>query len=271
MSEKLAHRFTVSEVVRVYNKAVERIRGGFAMIDQADTELNETFKMDGSGGIYIREHGGRTLGFDSRDCESALFQIRHEVWSCIIDRLEIRRMMSIKRWDEIQEQIKKRQLPEITEESVAQLVRGFEAHLMSGVMIEEAVQEVFEWLRPRRSKYKTNSELEIPSRVILSWMVERCEYGRSSWRVSYRCEQDLIALENVIRAIRGDGVTARASYSAISNVISAEGFDGVGETDLFRFRCCKNRNLHLEFKDRESLARFNAIAGGRRLRPAAAE
>jgi len=39
----------------------------------------------------------------------------------------------------------------------------------TGTFIEEAVQEVFEYLRPRNSKYETNTEFEIGKRVILSW------------------------------------------------------------------------------------------------------
>lgn len=42
---------------------------------------------------------------------------------------------------------------------------------------------------------------------------------------------------------------------------------GPGETDLFAFRCCANGNLHLRFRRLDLLARFNQIAGGRRLRP----
>jgi hypothetical protein len=43
----------------------------------------------------------------------------------------------------------------------------------TSTFIEEAVQEVFEYLRPRNSRYKTNTEFEIGKRVILSWAVER--------------------------------------------------------------------------------------------------
>ena len=42
--------------------------------------------------------------------------------------------------------------------------------------------------------------------------------------------------------------------------------DGTGETDYFRFRCFRNRNLHLEFKRLDLVAKLNAVAGGLRLR-----
>ena|SRR5439155_23407886 len=39
-----------------------------------------------------------------------------------------------------------------------------------------------------------------------------------------------------------------------------------GETDYFRFKCFRNRNLHLEFKRLDLVAKLNAVAGGMRLR-----
>lgn len=42
--------------------------------------------------------------------------------------------------------------------------------------------------------------------------------------------------------------------------------DGTGKTDYFRFRCCLNGNLHLEFLRLDLVAKLNAVAGGNRLR-----
>jgi hypothetical protein len=41
---------------------------------------------------------------------------------------------------------------------------------------------------------------------------------------------------------------------------------GSGETEYFRFKCCRNHNLHLEFKRLDLVEKLNAIAGGMRLR-----
>ncbi len=42
--------------------------------------------------------------------------------------------------------------------------------------------------------------------------------------------------------------------------------DGTGKTDYFKFRCCINGNLHLEFLKADLVARLNVVAGGNRLR-----
>lgn len=269
MSTKLANRLTVAEVVRVYDAATEKIRGGFALINQAEAELNETFTLDGLGQISVRGYGHR-ISYDERTCEDVLLSMRHEVWSYVIERLEVRRAMSVRRWDELQQQLRDKQLPEITEENVEQLVAGFRSNLQ--VMLGEAVEEVFDWLRPRGSKYKTNTELEIRHKVILRHVVEARDkrWSHFTWRVDHRYQQNLSALENVFTALAGRGQITKSHFSEITNVVHAPGYSGVGETPYFRFKTFENGNMHLEFLKLDLLARFNAIAGGRRLRPAAA-
>lgn len=265
MTTTLAPRLTITEIVRVYEQAAAEIRGSFARLSATQQLLNDTFTMEHWSGIRIAESIDRT-SYD--DPERTLLRIRHEVWRSIIDRLEVRRMMSIERWKELERQLDRHELPEITHESVEQLLRGFQSSLPQ--MLAEAVEEVFAWLRPRRSAYKTNSELEVPERVVLTRMVERWDLFTTSWRVNYHVEPQLTALEQVFSALDGAGQITKAHYSAISNTIRAEGFDGSGETPYFRFRVFKNGNMHLQFVRLDLLARFNQIAGGRRLRPSAA-
>jgi hypothetical protein len=62
-------------------------------------------------------------------------------------------------------------LPDIDEAQILAMLEGILAN--TKCFVEEAVQEVFEYLRPRNSKYKTNTEFEIGKPVILSWAIER--------------------------------------------------------------------------------------------------
>lgn len=258
----LAPRLTISEVVRVYEAACAEIREGYARIAAAEQRLNDTFTMEHYASIHVNNR----VSFGS--AEQEILRIRHEVWGCLIGRLGVKGLMSVARAKELDRQIEKLELPEITEQSVAELVRGFQSHLPE--MLAEAVEEVFAWLRPRRSEYKRNSELEVPERIVLRHMVEPWSNICTGWRVNYHHEQNLIALENVLHALDGRGMVTKTHYSAISNVIRAPGFDGKGETDLFKFSVYKNGNMHLAALRLDLIAKFNAIAGGRRLRPATA-
>lgn len=263
MRTKLANRFTVTELVRIYNEACARIREGYAIVQSAENLLNETFTLDGYGGISAARHS--RISFS----DPPMRDIEQDVWRFIIERLEIRRMMSNAAWETLQQQLKIGEFPEITEASVNAVVTRIGASLNE--MLAEAVEEVFDWLRPRHSQYKRNSEYEVPARVVLQYIVEPADKRWTfHWRMCSHADQRLTALENVFTALDGQGQITKTHYSAIATAIRAEGYAGVGETPYFKFRTFQNGNAHLTFTRLDLLARFNAIAGGRRLRAGAA-
>lgn len=134
-------------------------------------------------------------------------------------------------------------------------------------MLGEAVEEVFDWLRPRNSRYKTNTEFEIGPKVILAYVVGDVDSWTTHYRVDHRYQKDLVALENVFSALDGRGSIAKGSWqSELADAINQTPVNvGRGETRYFKFRCFKNRNLHLEFKRPDLVDKLNQIAGGMRL------
>lgn len=264
-STDLAKRTTVTELVATFQQAEAEIRDAFATISRAERRLNDAFMMGECRHMGVRSrYGGHRLDFGSPD--DALVDVRRDAWRAIVERLELRRMMSIERWHRLERELADLEPPPITVEKVS----AFAAQYVEAIpeMATEAVTEVFEWLRPRRSKLKTNSELEVGERVILPRVVEAKWMG-PGFRVNYHYQQNLTALENVLHALDGDGQVAKAYDSALKTAIEASE-EGVGETELFEFRACKNGNLHLRFKRVDLLARLNAAAGGKRMRPVAA-
>jgi hypothetical protein len=63
-----------------------------------------------------------------------------------------------------------------------------------------------------------------------------------------------------------DGKVPVKSYHGPLYDAITDSQDGTGQTDYFKFKCCLNGNLHLEFLKPELVARLNAVAGGNRLR-----
>ncbi|HKY40654.1 MAG TPA: DUF4942 domain-containing protein [Polyangiaceae bacterium] len=263
-TDALARRLSVSEVVAVYERSEADVRAAFDLLARAERTLNETFCLGEHRTIHVRDrYSHRWMNFE--EVEGSLTELRRDVWQALVTRLDLRSMMSVKAWDDLQKQIRDGEPPAIDQETVAGMAQGFRDRM--GEMLAEAVEEVFDWLRPRRSEYKTNSELEIGPKVCLAHMVSSA-YGL---RVSDWGEQRLTALENVFNALDGHGQTTKGYYSELSQAIrNAEraGVGWAGETRLFAFRCFKNGALHLTFKRLDLLARFNQIAGGARLRPA---
>jgi hypothetical protein len=115
----------------------------------------------------------------------------------------------------------------------------------------------------RQSPCKTNTEFELGKRVILTWMVEK-GWNRGKFRVNYHRDKHLTALDNVFYMIDGKG-PIKSYHGPLYDAIT-DSPDGTGKTEYFKFRCCINGNLHLEFLKPALVAKLNAIAGGNRLR-----
>lgn len=262
-SEALTKKVTAADMVRAFESARTKILESFRMAREAEADLAATFKLGGCAGFDVADSYGR-VHFDRP--EESIERIRREAWGCIVDRLEVRRAMSVARAKELDEQLKNGELPEITVESINRLGLGYLQQLDE--MLAEAVEEVFDVLRPhewtRGGGYKTNTQLEIGRRVVLDGWVERGWSG--GFQIHHYREQHVRALENVFTAIDGKGQIAKTHRSVLADAIAAEK-TGRGQTEYFAFKAHKKGTLHIEFRRLDLLKRFNAIAGGRRLRP----
>lgn len=258
--DALARRQTLSDLVATYRQAEDKIRRGFALIAEAERAIGASFSSD-RGSVRIMGRYNMRPNFD--DPDESLHRIKREVWARLVERMGVRAFMSVDAAKQLDAQLESDELPEISEDSIVTMLRGFEAQAEH--MLTAAVQEAFETLRPRSmsaKRYKRNSELEVPERVALTGLVEPGFSG--GLRVRYYWEQHLIAIENVLHGLQGKGTMLRTPRSALSHAIAKS---SVGETDLFQYRAYKNGSLHLRFLDTDLLARFNARAGGKRLRP----
>lgn len=251
-------RTTLTEMVSVYRQCETDIRQAYRLLVSAEQRLKQVFKPDS----YLFSLDRNQYRHYDRPDET-MAEIKKDAWRALIDRLELRRVLSVKRAEELDEQLRTGEgLPEITEPSIIAMLEGTLSQV--NTFIEEAVQEVFEFLRPPGSRYKTNTEYEVGKRAILSWVLnERWSGGK--WSVSWHSQQKLTALDNVFHRLDGSG-RVKTHRGSLVDAIEACGPDGTGQTQYFKFRCFHNRNLHLEFKRMDLVARLNAVAGGKRLK-----
>ena len=266
-STDLAVSATTRELVAAFVAAEREVRGAFAQIVAAEKAVNAAFSPGEKHGNIRVSASGPSLhdNFDRPDEAVAIMARR--AWKMLVDRLGLQKFMSVRRWNELQAQLDDNKAPPqaITEDNVLRFAR---AHLdKAREYLQESVAEVFDWLRPsgfmREAKLKTNSQLEVPAKVILD-VVKPGLVNAFGVKDFYR--QRFNALERVFRALDGRG-EIRGWQSELETAIEASP-TGEGETDLFRFRCYQNGALHLWFRRPDLLARFNAMAGGARLRPA---
>lgn len=271
-STTLTRRLNVDDLVMVYEQSVADIRLCFETIDKAERRLNDTFGGEQMGRqIYLHQRHGRGWRFD--DIDDVLDRLRRDVWSALVERLELRRMMSVEAWAKLSKQIEEGEMPEITHQSVASVVRGFQQQLPD--MLTEAVREVFDFLRPRHwDRYRTNerhAKFELGKRVILErWVRQR--YWGNGFEPNDFCRMDrsqrMTALENVFSALDGRGQITSDYKSDLEQALR-ETTDGTGETRYFNFRAFKKGTLHLTFKRPDLVKKLNQIAGGKTFREAA--
>ena len=251
-------RTTLTEMVSVYRQCETDIRHAYSLLVSAEQRLKQVFNPDSH--LFSLDRN-QYRHYDRPD--ETMAEIKKDAWRALIDRLELRRVLSVKRAEELDRQLRTGEgLPELTEQTIIAMLEGTLSQV--NTFIEEAVQEVFEFLRPPGSRYKTNTEYEVGKRAILSWALNERRSG-GKWSVSHHYHQKLTALDNVFHRLDGCG-TVKTHRGPLVDAIEACGSDGKGQTQYFKFLCFHNRNLHLEFKRMDLVSRLNAVAGGKRLK-----
>jgi Domain of unknown function (DUF4942) len=255
----MAKRETLSAMIGTYQQATVMVEQAYDILEQAQKTLRAVFLDKPGYRFSVVERNSSDVGMIASKSINA--SIKKDAWSVIVERMELRRLLSIQRRTELDSQIEKGELPDLTDENVMALFETSAANV--NVYMKEAVQEVFEYLRPPQSRHKTNTEYELGKRVILTWQVEK-GWERGKFRVNYHRDKYITALDNVFHMIDGKG-PLKSYHGPLYNAIT-DSPDGTGKTDYFKFRCCLNGNLHLEFLKPELVAKLNAVAGGNRLR-----
>lgn len=263
---ELARRETLTVLVGTYKQAMADVEQAYKLLEESKKKLRSVFLNEYFN--VIRQHN--CYSTDAGEVKAVQEEITRQAWRCIVDRLEIRRILSIKRREELDRQLHgdKRgyeptpPLPEITEENILVMLQDGMAKATD--YANEAIYEVFDWLRPQRGKtagLKTNEKWRIGKKVITEYC---CEAGYSgAFRVNYSHEKEIAALDNVFSMLDGRG-PIKSHHGPLYDAICASK-DGTGETDFFRFKCCKNRNLHIEFLRPDLVAKINRTAGGNRI------
>lgn len=263
MTTELIQRDTVAQMVENYQQAVEDVKQAYTLLCGAKHRLKSSF-----GGNYSSSFdplpSGRYSYIDEKTVATVIAQLKLEAWRCLVQRLELRKILSIQRTAELDKQMEKPDnLPEITLENVWAMLDQTMAN--TATYMQEQVFEAFDFLRPPRSEYKTNTEFELGKRVILTWQVAE-GYGGHPFKVNYHRAKQLTALDTAFRLLDGKG--PYESYNGpLTDAINTSK-DGKGQTDYFNFICYKNGNLHLEFRRSDLVTMMNKMCGGERLKAA---
>jgi hypothetical protein len=264
LGEILKH-YPVSEMARTFQESTAKIRYHLEAIGRESAAILEAIPPDnGSSYAYQINHSYHYGRGHSESADSIIGEMKREAWRVLVNRIGLRQIMSVKRKKEFDEQLEKGELPDITPETIMDCIMGLCQQAQD--FAKEASKEVFDFLRPQNGwggQYKTNNHFRVGRRVILTYAVEQGYRASGSFRPSHHKEQHLIALDGVFYLLDGKGVMREYRGPLCQAIMDCEG--GKGETTYFRFKCFKNRNLHIEFKRLDLVQELNMQAVGERV------
>jgi hypothetical protein len=248
--KEIIKKQTAEEMAHAYQKAVVLIRESFDLLKDANTLMRSAFG----------EYNGFRI---DKNADDIIFQLKRDAWRRIIALLEIDKIASVKRLDEIDKKISSGDIPEITVANIYDILMTL--HQNASDIQKELVDEVYEILRPskRWDGYKTNSEFRVGKKVILSWKIEHKWNGY--FEVRSGAKDNVMAIDKVFHLLDGKGIPDGYNGPLV-DAIGNSGRSGEGETEYFKFKCHHNRNLHLTFKRMDLVHALNAVAGGSMLK-----
>lgn len=226
---------------------MDAIRGQCQRLKEAFPSEHRDFEV-----TFSHPYGSRNREDDIKR------NMQRTAWGIIVENLGIRNVMSVAKRNEFDAQLEKGELPDITEATIVGMLLGLMGQAQD--FAREAAREVFDLLRPWRRDYKTNNPFRVGRRVILQYYVDE-GYGRP-FHHTYGRSAELTAIDGVFHLMDGKGVM-REKSPLITAIDTSE--TGMGETDYFRFKCFRNRNLHLEFRRLDLVQELNMLAVGERV------
>lgn len=250
----------IAEMVDVYQSAMGKVEQGYRLLEEAEKELRTAFNND-----YFRTIDQYSYASGEDAIENIRKETKKRAWETFINKMGVRKFLSVKRAKEFDERLEHDELPEIELQAVMNELTGIMQS--SSHLAKEAAIEVSEILRPAktqsryRAAYKTNlknGRYSIGPKIILRNYVYSESYH--SGRVIYDRESDLRAIDRVFHLLDGSGIPNGYRGELIDAINTSSSF-GFGETKYFKFRTCKNGNLHLEFKRMDLVNKLNSLVG----------
>lgn len=259
---KLDDPATIEEMVNVYKSACARIEAAYNVLISERDRLRATFGEHGNL-CSFDTYGKNVNSYSDKPAQDVIKDLKREVWRQIINKTGARKLLSVKRAEDLDRNLRDGNLPEVETVEVIKLLEGLVN--TAGDLVAEAAREAFDILRPARHEHnrelktnQKNARYNIGPKVILCGYVEET-WGGTGYRVNYYRDSDLTAVDRVFHALDGHGVPAGYRSPLIDAIGTCK--DGQGETEYFRFKCYMNGNLHLEFRRMDLVAKLNAIGG----------
>jgi hypothetical protein len=256
---------TATHMAGEFSEATAEIARLISALHTQTERLDAAFRTD----VYSRfsvdvRYMGHRHNADAEGAADVVKEMERQAWRVLVNALGVKNVMSVAKRKEFDEQIAKGSLPPICEQTVATILLGLAGQAKD--FARDAAREVFDMLRPRDHRggqYATNNPFRVGRRVILTYHVEQ-NWGGNGYRVEYNHQQEITAIDGIFHLLDGKGIM-KVNKGPLVEAINAVDKAGRGETTYFKFKCFKNRNLHLEFKNLDLVKELNFLAAGERV------
>ena len=249
MTTEIIEHQKLSAIVENYEQAQKDIRQAFELLAAAKERLTGLLG-EYRDNIFPERISDYHLRDTAKECENL---VRRNAWRYLLDQMQVWSIMSDSARSHLESQIKDNKLPEITQENVLGTFQQFYQNVDS--LFQDAVKEVFNFLRPGRSnKHKTNKQFRIGPKVIITCCVG--SYGTNNYK-----DQNLRALDNVFHRLDGKAAPKYPDGLVIAINQAMRERKTELETQYFRCKWYRNGNLHLEFKRPDLLKELNRYGG----------
>lgn len=261
----IVRRQTIAEMVEAFHQAETEIREAYRLLDVAQARLVAGFGSDYHASFETNPRN-RHMPTAETHPDSVMLYLRGQAWGCLVNRLELRKMMSTERRNELDRQLEQpEKLPPVTDDAITGMIASMVSKL--GDYQVEAVKEVFDWLRPR-SNLVTNSQYEVGEKVIVRAFYDTKWNTRA--QIDYGKEQHFRNLDNVFSMLDGQG-PIKTHCGPLLDLYKGTNderprFGEERETEYFAIKIHKNGNAHIRFKRQDLVQKLNAIAGGKNLK-----
>lgn len=259
MSEEMVRSGLVARV-EAYNRGLDSVIAAVETLRNVGKNMAQAFPgshVDFEVGVYFNgtNHFWKYDDKVEKDLEK---HYNRQAWSAAVNEIQVWNVMGVEDSRKLRKQLDEGDLPEFTVDNVMSTIMGLSSRAKN--FCENAAKEVFDFLTPSNSGLKTNSSFRVGKRAIIPYGVE-LKYG-GGFRVSYSKDSRVRAMDAVFHMLDGKG-PMKDGQGPLTKAID-EG-TGSGETEYFKFRCFKNRNLHVEFKRLDLVKEINFAAAGERV------
>lgn len=184
--------------------------------------------------------------------------IERNGWQYLVNQMGFTAYMTERRQKELQEQLHKGTFPPLTLDNILSTLHNLASQV--DTLLHESAREVFQWLRPHHTLYKTNKPWSIGRKVIVQGVEEAYRQG---FRLNHWRTADFRALGNVLSLLDGRGAQHYPDDLCTQLADRLKDVEPGQEvlTPYLTLKPYHNGNAHLTFLRMDLIDKLNQLAG----------